>query len=103
MRHGNVEDVRGRKGEIRLARRAAEITIGEIGRVSETTHVETDGFGGNSIECAIRPATPINQMVDATLYAFISVLDEHTAEDMIFGWKNSGASAGSGEFPGNIP
>jgi hypothetical protein len=31
------------------------------------------------------------------------LLDEHTVEDMISEWKNSGASADSGEFPGNGP
>lgn len=89
VRHGIVEGVRGRNGGIRLARPASEITIGEIVRASETTRVEADCFGGGSIDCAIRPAAPINQMLDAALDAFISVLHQYTVEDMISGRKKS--------------
>lgn len=85
VRHGIIEGVRGRNGGIRLARPAKDITIGEIVRASETTRVEADCFGGESVDCPIRPAAPINRMLDEALEAFISVLDQHTVEDMMSG------------------
>lgn len=90
VRHGIIEGVRGRNGGIRLARPAGEITIGEIVRASETTNLEADCFGGEPVDCSIRPVAPINQMLDAALEAFISVLDQHTVADMIAGRKKFG-------------
>lgn len=83
VRHGIIEGVRGRNGGVRLSRPASDITVGEIVRASETTHVVADCFGGESVECAIRPAAPINKMLDEALEAFISVLDQHTVADMV--------------------
>lgn len=85
VRHGILEAVRGRNGGIRLARPASQITVGEIVRASETTHIVADCFGGDEVDCAIRPAAPINRMLDEALGAFITVLDQHTVEDMISG------------------
>ena len=87
VHNGIIEAVRGRNGGIRLARPASEITVGEIVRASEITHVVADCFGGDEVDCAIRPVAPINQMLDAALEAFISVLDQHTVEDMVSGRK----------------
>jgi len=83
VRHGIIEGVRGRNGGIRLARPPSEITVGEIVRASETTHVVAECFGGEEIECAIRPAAPINRMLDSAMDAFISVLDHHTVDELI--------------------
>lgn len=93
VRSGIIEGVRGRNGGIRLARPANEITIGEIVRASESTRVEADCFGGETIDCAIRQVAPINQMLDSALDAFISVLDQHTVADMVAGRPN---------FPGAV-
>ena len=94
VREGIIEGVRGRNGGIRLARPASEITIGEIVRASEINHMEADCFGGESVDCAIRPAAPINRMLDEALEAFISVLDQHTIVDMV---------SGRGKFPKVLP
>jgi len=94
VREGIIEGVRGRNGGIRLARPASEITIGEIVRASETNHMEADCFGGEAVDCAIRPAAPINRMLDEALEAFISVLDQHTIADMV---------SGRGKFPQILP
>lgn len=85
VRHGIIEGVRGRRGGIRLARPASQIRVGDVIRATETTHIVADCFGGASVECAIRPAAPINQMLDSALDAFIAVLDEHTIEDLAVG------------------
>lgn len=92
VRHGIIEGIRGRNGGIKLARPASQISIGEIVRASEITHLEADIFSGEEIDSAIRSAAPINQMFDAALEAFISILDAHTVEDMIVGNKTFAAS-----------
>ena len=78
---GFVEALRGRNGGVRLARPADTIRIGDVVRVTETTHVEADCFGVAS-DCAIRPVAPINRILDHALDAFISVLDKHTLAEL---------------------
>lgn len=82
VREKIIESVRGRSGGLRLMRPANDITIGEIVRICENTNLEADCFGGETQDCLVRPVTPINRMLDAALEAFISVLDEHTVEDL---------------------
>ncbi len=91
VRHGIIEGLRGRNGGIKLARPASEITIGEIVRASEITHLEVDCYGGESVDSSSNSMAPINQMFDAALEAFISILDQHTVEDMISGNNSFGA------------
>lgn len=79
---GFVETTRGRGGGIRLARRPADIRIGDVVRVTEETHIEAECFGGGA-DCAIRPVAPINRILDGALTAFIDVLDQHTLEDLV--------------------
>lgn len=79
---GFLDTVRGRKGGIRLARKPAEIRIGDVVRTTEETHIEAECFGGGT-ECAIRPVAPVNRMLDEALAAFISVLDRYTLEDLV--------------------
>lgn len=104
VRHGIIVGVRGRKGGIRLAKPPSEIKVGDVIRATETTHIVADCFGGESVECAIRPAAPINQMLDSALEAFIAVLDEHTVEDLLAGRTPMGGimPAGGGERRGPI-
>ena len=72
---------RGRHGGVKLARPAADIRIGDVVRATEVTSVEIDGQDGTAAN--LRPgAVPINQVLDNALEAFISVLDQHTLEDM---------------------
>lgn len=83
VRHSIIEAVRGRNGGIRLARPAEDISVGEIVRASESTRVEAECFGGEPVDCAIRPASLINRVLDTALEAFISELDRHTIADMV--------------------
>ncbi|SRR6478672_464101 len=72
---------RGRHGGVKLARKAAEIRIGDVVRATEVTSVEIEGQEGPATN--LKPgAVPINQVLDDALEAFISVLDQHTLEDM---------------------
>ena len=77
---GFLVSVRGRHGGVRLARPAAKIRIGDVVRSIETLGQEEQKDGRGSL----------HQIVDDALDAFISVLDQHTLEDM------AGAPAGGG-------
>lgn len=79
---GFLASVRGRHGGVRLARPAAQIRIGDVVRSIET-------LGQEEEEADSRGS--LNRIVDDALEAFISVLDQHTLEDMA-----AGAAAGTG-------
>jgi Rrf2 family protein len=83
VRGGFITTNRGRSGGIKLARPAAEIVLGDVLRVTETTHVEAECVGGASTECAIKQVSPINQLLSEALHAFINVLDQHTLADLV--------------------
>lgn len=78
-RAGFLEAVRGRYGGVRLARAPKDIRIGDVVRATEVTHVAIEG------ETAPRRrgrSQPISRVLDDALGAFISVLDQHTLEEM---------------------
>lgn len=90
---GFLASVRGRHGGVRLARPASQIRIGDVVRSIETLgqdEQEDDGRGS------------LHRIVDDALDAFISVLDQHTLEDMAAGaargagGRDSGGRAGKG-------
>lgn len=72
---GFLASVRGRHGGVRLARPAAQIRIGDVVRSIETLGQEDTEAGRGSL----------HRIVDDALDAFISVLDQHTLEDMAAG------------------
>ena len=83
VRGGFIMTSRGRSGGLKLARPAAEIGIGDVLRVTETTHVEAECTGGTSLPCGIKRAAPINRLLGEALQAFISVLDKHNLAELI--------------------
>jgi len=85
VRGGFIATSRGRTGGLKLARPAAEIGIGDVLRVTETTHVEAECTGGTSLPCGIKRAAPINRLLSEALQAFISVLDQHNLAELISG------------------
>lgn len=81
-RAGFLQAVRGRHGGVRLSRPAAEIRIGDVVRAMEMLRLEVE------TEDAAEGAKPgqlaaLDQLFDNALDAFISVLDEHTLEQMM--------------------
>ena len=70
---GFLASVRGRHGGVRLARAASLIRIGDVVRSIE--------FVGQD-DTQSRGRGNLNSIVDDALDAFISVLDQHTLEDM---------------------
>lgn len=90
---GFLASVRGRHGGVRLARPAAQIRIGDVVRSIET-------MGQEDTEAGARGS--LHRIVDDALDAFISVLDQHTLEDMAAGAalgnpaRESGGRSGKG-------
>jgi Rrf2 family transcriptional regulator, nitric oxide-sensitive transcriptional repressor len=70
---GFLASVRGRHGGVRLAHSAAKIRIGDVVRSIEIMGPEEKEAGGRG---------SLHRIVDDALDAFISVLDQHTLEDM---------------------
>jgi Rrf2 family nitric oxide-sensitive transcriptional repressor len=81
-RAGFIRAVRGRHGGVRLARPASEIRIGDVVRAMEILHLEIEREEGER-SAAQGQLAALDQLFDNALGAFISVLDEHTLEQMI--------------------
>jgi Rrf2 family nitric oxide-sensitive transcriptional repressor len=78
-RAGFISAVRGRHGGVRLARPASEIRIGDVVRAMEILNLEIE----REHEVAHGQLAALDQLFGDALGAFISVLDEHTLEQMI--------------------
>lgn len=92
---GFLASVRGRHGGVRLARQASQIRIGDVVRSIETLgqeETEADRRGGG-----------LHQIVDDALDAFISVLDQHTLEDMAAGAMPAAPAREPGGRSGKTP
>ena len=83
VRGGFLKTSRGRLGGLKLARPPEKIRIGDVLRVTETTHVEAECVGGTAPPCGIKRAAPINRLLGEALDAFIGVLDQHTLQDLV--------------------
>lgn len=64
VRGGFLSTSLGRAGGLKLARPASEINLGDVLRVTETTHVEAECVGGASFACGIKQVAPINLMLN---------------------------------------
>lgn len=82
-RAGFIRAVRGRHGGVRLARPASEIRIGDVVRAMEILNLEVEKDEPVSSTVAQGQLAALDQLFDDALGAFISVLDEHTLEQMI--------------------
>jgi Rrf2 family nitric oxide-sensitive transcriptional repressor len=80
-RAGFLAATRGPSGGVRLAKPANAIRIGDVVRAIEVTHVEIDGEDRAAIG-AQRDTGSINAVLDDALAAFVSVLDQHTLDDL---------------------
>jgi Rrf2 family nitric oxide-sensitive transcriptional repressor len=81
-RAGFIQAVRGRHGGVRLARPASDIRIGDVVRAMEILNLEIETEEGEQTTAQGQLAA-LDQLFDNALGAFISVLDEHTLEQMI--------------------
>lgn len=82
-RAGFLQAVRGRHGGVRLARPASEIRIGDVVRAMEILNLEIESDEAEQGSSQQSQLAALDQLFDNALGAFISVLDEHTLEQMI--------------------
>ena len=90
-RAGFIKAMRGRHGGVRLARPAADIRIGDVVRAMELLNLEIEKEEGAQ-SVAQGQLAALDQLFDNALDAFISVLDEHTLEQMIKVQRKDGVS-----------
>lgn len=83
---GYVETVRGRGGGLRLARPAAEISLGDVVRRTEQDMTLVPCFKpGDAADgegCAIRPACVLRHALARATAAFTDVLDGYSLADL---------------------
>ena len=77
-KEGFLDAVRGRSGGIRLARPAAEISVGDVVRHTE------GGFDlVDCASCVIAPACALTAALHEARKAFMCVLDGYSLEDLV--------------------
>lgn len=79
---GFLETVRGRKGGMRLARPAGEISVGEVFRTFEADVPFVECFSGGDNACPIRPACRLRAALERAVEAFYAALDPMTLADL---------------------
>ncbi len=79
---GYIETTRGRGGGIRLKKKAADITVGEVVRHMEPDLALVECFRPDGC-CAISSACMLTSLLGTALEAFLAVLDHHTLADLI--------------------
>jgi Rrf2 family nitric oxide-sensitive transcriptional repressor len=81
-RLGYIETVRGRGGGIRLARPAAEITVGSVIRAMEDDFALVECFRTNNA-CPITPVCRLRRALEQALGAYFEVLDNWTLAELV--------------------
>lgn len=79
---GYVETVRGRKGGMRLARPADQITVGEVVRWTEGPIELVECFNPQTNTCPLAGVCHLSRGIQRALRAFLSVLDDMTIADI---------------------
>lgn len=80
---GLMETVRGRKGGVRLAKSASEITLYEVVRVTEDSFAMAECFENDAAECPLIDSCSLNAALYKALNAFFTVLQEYTIADLV--------------------
>ncbi|MFO1147992.1 MAG: Rrf2 family transcriptional regulator [Alsobacter sp.] len=81
-RWGLLDNVRGRGGGFRLARPAAEITVGEVVRLTEDSLVLVECFDPATNTCPLCGACDLSRGIQSAFAAFMAVLDGMTIADI---------------------
>ena len=75
---GHILTLRGQHGGLRLARPAAEISVGGVVRTTEP-----DMALAPCPDCVIQPGCVLASILDQALTAFMTVLDQRTVADLV--------------------
>lgn len=81
-KRGYVETIRGRRGGMRLARPADQITVGEIIRWTEAPLALVECFDPETNTCPLLGVCHLSRGLQRALRAFLSVLDDMTIADI---------------------
>lgn len=81
-RHGFLETVRGRKGGLRLARKASRIGLGQVVRATEEDFRMVECFDPATNGCILSRACRLRGVLSKALDAYLAVLDEYTLADL---------------------
>jgi Rrf2 family transcriptional regulator, iron-responsive regulator len=80
---GLMETVRGRKGGVRLARLASDITLYDVVRVTEDSFAMAECFENDAAECPLMESCALNAALYKALNAFFAVLQDYTIADLV--------------------
>ena len=100
--HGYIQSVRGRKGGIRLARPAQEISLLDIVRITEDNFLMADCFDKGATNCPLVDACTLNTVWSEALAAFFTVLEKYTIADLVKPSPNINFLLGL-EMPSELP
>ncbi len=81
-RRGYIETIRGRRGGMRLARPAEEVTVGEIIRWTEAPLELVECFNPETNTCPLLGLCHLSRGLHRAMRAFLSVLDDLTIADI---------------------
>ena len=79
---GFVENIRGRGGGMRLARRPEDIRLGDVVRGTEEDFRQVECFDAERNTCVLTPACCLKSILSSALSAYFDVLDQHTLADL---------------------
>lgn len=80
---GLMETVRGRKGGVRLAKPASDITLYEVVRVTEDNFAMAECFESDAADCPLVDSCSLNAALYKALNAFFAVLQGYTIADLV--------------------
>jgi Rrf2 family nitric oxide-sensitive transcriptional repressor len=80
---GYLDNRRGRKGGLRLARDARDINVGALVRKFEDTGQFVECFDATTNQCVVAPACGLKHVLAGAVEQFLSHLDGFTIEDLV--------------------
>lgn len=83
INEGLVASVRGRSGGLRLSKAPADINVGALIRMTETSWDLVECFDAASNTCPIEPACALKGALKRAQRAFLGALDAHTLADFL--------------------
>ena len=82
-KEGFIETLRGRSGGLRLARKAADINLGDVVRYAEADFAIVECFEGGAGECLITPSCRLKSVLHEAVKAFLGALDGYSLDDLV--------------------